>query len=273
MLYVNKRLNAEISFINKVPEFNGVNKLEISPELIKELTNADRVAVLTGAGVSQESGISTFRDKDGLWSKFSPMELASVEGFMANPERVWDWYNYRKEIVNQSKPNKGHFALAAMEKMFNNFSLITQNVDQLHQKAGSTNVIELHGNIMENHCNICGESYNKDINLKNHEIPKCELCGGMVRPSVVWFGEMLPEKAVIYAEDMAEQCNVFLCIGTSAEVYPAANLPIIAKRAGACVVEINPNDTVLSRYCDYKLPYTSAAILPELIKNLALNTI
>ncbi|MCX7880496.1 MAG: NAD-dependent deacylase [Ignavibacteria bacterium] len=242
--------------------------MEIPDDLIDALTCANFVAALTGAGVSAESGIKTFRDPDGLWAKFNPMELASIDGFLSNPQRVWDWYQYRREVINNAKPNPGHYALAEMEKLFPQFTLITQNVDRLHQKAGSKKVIELHGNIIENHCFQCKRPFEGETALPDGEIPKCPSCGGLIRPSVVWFGELLPFDALTEAEQSATECNVFFSIGTSAEVYPAANLPLIAKRSGALVVEVNPNYTALTPYVDFKISETSAVALPAIVEEV-----
>lgn len=240
--------------------------MEIFDAIIEKLTNANHVVVLTGAGISAESGIKTFRDPDGLWAKFNPAELASIDGFMANPGLVWSWYNERRSIIAESIPNQGHYAIAEMQSLFNRFNLITQNVDRLHQTAGSINVTELHGNIIDNHCFNCKKLFDGEIDLSQNEPPKCLDCGGMIRPSVVWFGEMLPVDAINYAQEVAYQCDLFLCAGTSAEVYPAANLPIIAKKAGAYVVEINPNETAISPYMDEVLRGPSGIILPELLR-------
>ncbi|MCX7909383.1 MAG: NAD-dependent deacylase [Ignavibacteria bacterium] len=242
--------------------------MEIPGTLIEILAKANYVAVLTGAGISAESGIKTFRDPDGLWAKFNPMELASIDGFMSNPQRVWEWYQYRRDIINKAVPNPGHLALVEFEKIFPKFTLITQNVDRLHQRAGSTNVIELHGNIIENHCFSCKEPYFGETDLPGGEVPRCPKCGGMIRPSVVWFGEMLPIEALNQAEEAAMECDVFFSIGTSAEVYPAANLPYIAKRSGAVLVEVNPNPTVLSPYVDFRIAESSAIGLPNLVRLL-----
>ncbi len=242
--------------------------MHIPPNLIEALAEANYVAVLTGAGISAESGIKTFRDPDGLWAKFNPMELASIDGFMSNPQRVWEWYQYRREIINKAQPNPGHYALVEFEKIFPQFTLITQNVDRLHQKAGSSNVIELHGNILENHCFSCKEPYHGETDLPEGHIPRCPICGGMIRPSVVWFGEALPIDALEQAEQAAMECDVFFSIGTSAEVYPAANLPYVAKRSGAILVEVNPNPTVLSPYVDYKISLSSAVGLPKIVEAL-----
>ncbi|MEJ5286825.1 MAG: NAD-dependent protein deacetylase of SIR2 family [Candidatus Kapaibacterium sp.] len=242
--------------------------MEIPERLIDILEKANYVAVLTGAGVSAESGIKTFRDPDGLWAKFNPMELASIDGFMSNPQRVWEWYQYRREVVNKAQPNAGHYALVEFEKLFPQFTLITQNVDRLHQRAGSTNVIELHGNIIDNHCFNCKEPYYGETDLPEGQIPRCPKCGGLIRPSVVWFGEMLPPDAIQQAEEAAMDCDVFFSIGTSAEVYPAASLPYIAKRSGAVLVEVNPNPTSLSSFADFKISTTSAVGLPKIVEML-----
>lgn len=242
--------------------------MKIKDKTLEVLSKANHVAVLTGAGVSAESGIKTFRDPDGLWAQFNPMELASVDGFMSNPELVWKWYQHRVEIVSSSKPNPGHYAIAEMQNMFSRFSLITQNVDRLHQSAGARDVIELHGNIIDNHCFDCGEAYTSQIDAHETKLPICKKCGGRIRPSVVWFGEMLPLDAISKAEIAAEECDVLLSVGTSSEVYPAAQLPFTAKQHGAYVIEVNPNQTSLSRYCDDKLNEPSGIALPILLEEL-----
>ncbi len=242
--------------------------MKIIPEIIEVLSRAKSVTVLTGAGISAESGIKTYRDPDGLWAKLKPQELASIKGFMANPKVVLEWYAQRRETVEEALPNPGHYALAEMENMFTEFTLITQNIDRLHQRAGSKNVIELHGNIVENKCLDCETPYYEEFPAVLTELPRCKKCGGLIRPSVVWFGEMLPEKALIDAEIAARKCDVFLCIGTTAEVTPAGTIPLYAKDSGAYVIEINPNDTVISRYLDAQIKAPAGVALPELVKRL-----
>lgn len=239
--------------------------MKIPTVLFEKLKNAKSVAVLTGAGVSAESGIKTFRDPDGLWSKFNPAELASMNGFMKNPKLVWEWYQYRLDVINKTKPNPGHYAIAQMQELFPNFTLITQNVDRLHQKAGSRKVLELHGNLVENHCSKCKTNFTGETALTDGQVPICPVCGGNIRPSVVWFGENLPYEALAGAELAAKDSYVFFSVGTSAEVYPAANLPLLAKDNGAYVVEVNPNKTSITSYLDLHLPGPSGEVLPKLI--------
>jgi NAD-dependent deacetylase len=187
---------------------------------------AQRIAVLTGAGVSAESGVATFRDPDGLWAQFSPLELASMEGFLANPDRVRDWYAYRKSIATRVQPNAGHYALAQLENLKGGgLTLITQNVDRLHQRAGSRNVLEVHGNLLENRCNTCGE-------IRLDDAQECAHCSGIMRPNVVWFGEDLPVDVFAAAEQASQECDLMMVVGTSAEVWPAAGLPYRAKQYG-----------------------------------------
>ena len=240
--------------------------MEIPELLLERLAEAHRVAVLTGAGVSAESGIKTFRDPDGLWAKLNPAELASPQGFMSNPDLVWSWYQHRRDIIYSNKPNPGHYAIAEMEDLFPEFTLITQNVDRLHQSAGSTKVYELHGNIIDNHCMNCKEPYVKEIDTESKTPPMCDKCGGKIRPSVVWFGEMLPYDALMQSQNAAAASDVFFSVGTAAEVYPAADLPIVALRNGALVVEVNPNNTVISNAVHIKLAAPSGEALPILIE-------
>jgi NAD-dependent deacetylase len=230
-------------------------------EKLANLLKADvPTVVLTGAGISAESGVATFRGGDGLWDKFSPQELASVDAFMANPKLVWEWYLFRRNVVTQAKPNAGHLTLAAMERRMTDFTLITQNVDNLHQEAGSERVIELHGNIKRNKCLRCGAPIG-EIDIDPDQLPLCS-CGGQIRPDVVWFGEMLPEDALQISLNTAAHAQLFFSIGTSAVVYPAADLPITAKRCGAYLVEINPETTPLTRFADEVYQGKSGELLP-----------
>ena len=236
--------------------------------VIEALVRARRVTILTGAGISAESGIPTFREaQTGLWAKYDPTELATPQAFKCNPKLVWEWYEWRRDLVRKAKPNPGHLALEQMEKHFPEFTLITQNVDGLHQRAGSQNIIELHGNITRTKCfneNVVVESWTETGDVP----PPCPHCGGYLRPDVVWFGEGLPPGALSEANKAAQGADVFFSIGTSALVQPAASLPIQAHNAGATLVEINPDETPLTSYVDFVLTGPAGEILPDIFSIL-----
>lgn len=240
----------------------------LSTMLRARLREAERVVAFTGAGVSAESGVPTFRGADGIWSKFKPEELASMAAFMKNPDLVWEWYAHRRTIIGGVEPNAGHRALVKMERLVSGFSVVTQNIDNLHRRAGSRTVIELHGNIERNYCMSCGTSWDDRDPPAGAGVPRCRACGGTVRPDVVWFGEMLPAEEWESAVRAAEGADLFFSIGTSAVVYPAAGLPVIAKRAGAFLVEINPERTALTPHADEFLQGTSALVLPVLVEGM-----
>ena len=240
-----------------------MSRVQFSKELVERLNDTEAVTVLTGAGVSAESGVPTFRDPGGIWEKFKPEQLANFEAFMSDPDFVWSWYQHRREIMRDVKPNPGHYALAEMEKYFAVFNLITQNIDNLHHRAGSKKVIELHGNIERNYCIKCRKHYD-DIDISRKQVLKCD-CGGLIRPDVVWFGEALPYNALKFAEECSRNCGVFFSIGTSAEVYPAASLPLVAKQHYSYVVEINPKRTAHSELMDEVIEGRSGEVLPELL--------
>jgi NAD-dependent deacetylase len=228
------------------------------------LKQARSIAVLTGAGVSAESGVPTFRGNNGLWKQYRAEDLATPGAFARDPNLVWEWYDWRRGLIAHAKPNAGHRALVVLEKRVPSFTLITQNVDGLHALAGSRNVLEVHGSIWNVRCTSC-ERTHIDRRTPLPEIPpKCE-CGAMQRPGVVWFGEALPPKVWQDAEAAARTAEVFLLIGTSAVVYPAAGLAQIAKASGARVVEINIAETVLSDAIDQFLQGPSGELLPQLI--------
>ena len=244
---------------------NPATEIAIPSELVRTLRRARFVAALTGAGVSAESGVATFRDaQTGLWARFDPRELATPSAFARNPKRVWDWYAWRRERVAAVAPNAGHRALVELERRIPEFLLVTQNVDGLHQRAGSQKLVELHGNIARVKCSREGTIV-EDWSAEDGEVPRCANCGAFLRPDVVWFEELLPEQALVAAEDAARRCEVLLVIGTSAEVYPAAGLPMLAHEHGALLVEINPNETPLSSRADYVLRGTSGTVLPSLV--------
>ncbi len=244
----------------------GDSMIEFPSNLIETLSTARHIAVLTGAGVSAESGIPTFRDAQvGLWAQYRPEDLATPEAFVRNPKRVWDWYAWRREIVGKSRPNPGHYALAEMQKRVAQFELITQNVDGFHQLSGSTDVIELHGNIFRTKCFQEDTVVEKWMDM-GITPPLCIECGGFLRPDVVWFGESLPPAALDAATRAAVSCDVFFSIGTSGLVEPAASLARIALEQGAMVVEINATETPLTRSATFALQGMSGQILPELVK-------
>ena len=239
-----------------------------SDTLVQKLARAERVAVLTGAGISAESGVPTFRDPDGLWQRFRPEELANVEAFMRNPVLVQGWYTHRRKVVEDVAPNPGHEALAALERLVPEFLLATQNVDDLHRRAGSQNIIELHGNLTRSYCIDCGEPAAPDAlaALSDDEVARCPNCGGLFRPDVVWFGEMLPEGAMERAAEAAANADVFLSVGTSAVVYPAAGLPLIAADAGAYVAEVNVERSAIARQLNEVVLGKSGEVLPALVE-------
>ncbi|HAJ38169.1 MAG TPA: NAD-dependent protein deacylase [Chloroflexi bacterium] len=231
------------------------------------LARAQAVAVLTGAGVSAESGISTFRDaQTGLWSHFDPQQLASQSGFAANPGLVWRWYMHRLAAVEAATPNPGHLALAALERQTPHFTLITQNVDDLHERAGSTRTLHLHGHIARFFCNTCQAPYTLHPDDRTAPMPpECKFCTGYIRPGVVWFGELLPEREMWAAWQAADTCDLFLVIGTSGVVYPASQLPVRARRHGAPIIEVNPEPSELSVMADICLRGPSGVVLPQLL--------
>ncbi|MBI5059128.1 NAD-dependent deacylase [candidate division KSB1 bacterium] len=240
----------------------------IPEQLLEIVEKSAHIGVLTGAGISAESGIATFRGPGGLWSKFKPQELANVEAFLANPELVWSWYQHRRDVLADAKPNAGHLALTAWESLVSDFTLITQNVDGLHRLAGSQRLLELHGNIQVNRCQRCGlESDLRELRFSG-DVPVCA-CGGWLRPGVVWFGESLPEREMQQAFEAAERADLFLTIGTSAQVYPAAALPELARDAGAVVVEINTEETSFSPLAHFSLRGKAGILLPALVERIA----
>lgn len=246
-----------------------MSSLQGLEEAAAVLCRARRVVAFTGAGISAESGIPTFRDPGGLWEQFRPEELATPEAFERAPDRVWAWYQQRRRVIERAEPNAGHRALAEMEQYFEEFTVVTQNIDRLHQRAGSRRVLELHGTILANHCHRCGAPYWEEP-LPEDRAPVCPRCGGRVRPSVVWFGELLPEEVFAEAEQAVQRCDVLLSVGTSGEVYPAAGLVWQAKLAGVKVIEVNPKPTQLSSLADILLRAPAAEALPALLDRLRL---
>lgn len=234
----------------------------LDEETLKKLISAKSVVFFTGAGVSAESGIPTFRGKDGIWNKLKPEELANFNAFLKNPELVWEWYKHRKQIVHESLPNPAHKTIADFQNLFPSVSVITQNIDNLHWRAGSKEIYELHGNIERNYCIKCKTFYNDEI-IFSESLPKCK-CGGLIRPDVVWFGEYLPQDQFIGGENAARKSDVFFIIGTSGIVYPAASLIFVAKESGAYLVEINVEETEMSSIVHKSYYGAAGRILPQI---------
>jgi NAD-dependent deacetylase len=230
--------------------------------IVEQLKKAKKIVFVTGAGISQESGIPTFRGNDGLWRNYDAMKLATIDAFYDNPKLVWEWYNERRQNIFAAEPNLGHKAIAELEK-FSKVVVLTQNIDGLHQIAGSSKVLELHGSIVKIKCTVC--DYKDEILTEFSDMPPFCTCGNILRPDVVWFGEGLPqdvwEEAIIHASS----CDIMIIAGTSLVVSPANTLPIYAKQNNAILIEINPDETIMTSEMDVSIRSTSANALPELI--------
>ena len=233
-----------------------------SNKLLARLRDATNVTVLTGAGISAESGVPTFRGKDGLWQNHRMEELATIQAFQKNPLLFWQFYSWRRKGLENIKPNLGHYALVDFERYFKDFTLITQNVDNLHIIAGSKKLIELHGNILRDRCSKCNTLYPAAAAVG--AIPTCTKCDALLRPDVVLFGENLNETLLRKAQHASAECEVFLSIGTSGVVEPAASLPLLSKANGAYLVEINEEETPLSVHSNETLRGPSGKILPQM---------
>ena len=245
-----------------------MDALKISETFQQSLRQAKKVVVFTGAGVSAESGIPTFRDAmTGLWTQYRAEDLATRQAFRANPKLVWEWYEWRRELVAKARPNAAHIGIARLQDCVPELTVITQNVDGLHQAAGSQGVLELHGNIRRSKCFACARiamEWSSDPETP----PRCQHCGGRLRPDVVWFGESLPERTFSFARAAAETCDFFFSIGTSSIVYPAAELPERAYTARATVIQINPLPTPLSKIATVNFYGRAGAIVTALLKQV-----
>lgn len=247
--------------------------LDLPDDLMDALRKAERVVVLTGAGVSAESGVPTFREaQTGLWRQYDPRELATPQAFARNPRLVWEWYQWRRQLIEKARPNPAHYALVDLEQNIPQFLLVTQNIDGFHWAAGSRDMVELHGNIARTKC--FDEGAPVDSWEDTGEVPpRCPHCGGPLRPDVVWFGEGIPAHALEAAWEASAACDVFLSVGTSAAVAPAASFPLLAKRHGAAVAEINPAQTSVSMVVDWSIRGRAGEVLPELVRNLGFPSI
>jgi NAD-dependent deacetylase len=238
------------------------------------LAEAELVAVSSGAGISKESGIPTFREaQTGLWERYDPEELATPHAFQRNPDRVWAWYMYRRGLVEAARPNPAHRAVAELEDLVSRVVVLTQNIDGLHHVAGSTDVVELHGSLHRYKCFAAcrGEPTIVDLNpaaYAEERAPRCPFCGGAVRPDVVWFGETLPQHALTRAFEVAAACDVMLVVGTSGIVQPAASLPYKARSSGALVVEVNPLPSQITPTADVFIQEAAGLALPRIVKAL-----
>lgn len=237
------------------------------PEELKGRIRKDvPIVAITGAGISAESGVPTFRGEDGLWRRYRAEELATPWAFQRDPKLVWEWYDWRRGIIAQAQPNPGHRAMAEMERIFPNFWLITQNVDGLHRRAGSRRLIEIHGNLWFVRCTREGTV------MENYEVPlreippRCPNCGALLRPHVVWFGESLDREDLMRAYDLLRACEVLLVVGTSGVVQPVASFPWEAKRSGAYIIEVNVQPTPITEISDLFLQGKSGEILPQLLE-------
>jgi len=236
--------------------------MKMFESIIEQIKDIQKIVFVTGAGISQESGIPTFRGNDGLWRNYNAMELATIDAFYKNPKLVWEWYNERRRNIFAAQPNLGHKAITELEK-YAEVVILTQNIDGLHQKAGSTKVLELHGSIVKIKCSVC--DFKDEMITEFSEIPPLCKCGNILRPDVVWFGESLPQdvwqKAIIFSS----QCDLMIIAGTSLVVSPANTLPIYAKQNNAILIEINPEKTEMSSEMDLVIRNTSASVLPKFV--------
>ena len=258
-------------------EHLAVGPLMGAGDLRALLSRAKSICVLTGAGISQESGIPTFRGADGLWKQYRAEDLATPEAFARDPLLVWKWYAWRREIIHRAQPNAAHFALAEMEQRLagnlarnqaEHFALLTQNVDGLHERAGSRNVIRLHGDIWRLRCVRC-RAERQDASVPLDPFPPRCPCSSLMRPGVVWFGEALPQETWRQAAAAAGSAELFLVIGTSSLVQPAASLPLLGKQNGARLIEINPTPTPLSDLADLAIRGKAAEVLGQLLEKIS----
>jgi NAD-dependent deacetylase len=246
-----------------------MEELRLSEEIGERIRTARRAVVFSGAGVSRESGLDTFRGAGGLWERMRPEELATPEAFHRTPGKVWQWYAWRYGKAAAAQPNPAHVAIARWETIFPSFLVVTQNVDGIHARAGSRNLLEVHGTLTQAHCNRCGRKRDmgEAIAASPDEPPVCE-CGGRFRPSVVWFGESLDSRILDRASQESAASDLFVSVGTSSTVYPAAGLIELAVRGGACLIEVNPEPTPMSRLAHLRLEAPAGEAMPRLTEEI-----
>lgn len=241
-------------------------------EMIKKardtIQKAYKILVFTGAGISKESGVPTFREADGLWEKFKAEDFATPEAFQRQPKEVWEWYRFRRDLAKKVEPNPGHYAVAKLEEKHDDFLVATQNIDNLHTRAGSKKVIELHGNIMHSYCLKCGHQVDESGEELAGDVPTCPQngCDGVMRPKVVWFGEQLDPNILEQSFKFAAEADCCIVIGTSGLVYPAAQLPFLARGNDATIIDINPEPSAITSIADYFLQGPAGEIMPQLLE-------
>jgi NAD-dependent deacetylase len=245
---------------------SGADRLSIPGDILERLKHARRASVLTGAGISAESGIPTFRGAGGIWEKYDFTKLATPEGFKEDPRLVWEWYQLRQREMKKAKPNPAHETIAKMEDHYDEFAVLTQNIDGMHKRAGSRNIVELHGNIWRMRCPR--DATVIDLDSPVEEIPPLCHCGSMLRPDVVWFGEQLSHEVLEKASAAASMSDVMFVVGTSAVVYPAAALPVLTKNKGGLVIEVNVERTDLSAYADISVFGRAGELMPALWRKM-----
>jgi NAD-dependent deacetylase len=250
--------------INNTNKTNYINSIQTIKD---EIFDLDKIVFLTGAGISKESGIPTFRGPEGLWRQYDPMRLASISGFYEDPKLVWEFYKSRQELIYNCSPNLGHFSIANFEKIKKSSYILTQNIDGLHERAGSNNIIELHGNILKIKCTKCNFKDKLKERLEDDFLPPmCKICRSVLRPSIILFGEPLDQHVWEQAEQISKNCDVMFIIGTSLNVGPVNQLPLYAKRNNAILVEVNPEPTIFTDLMDYSIQGSATAILPQLLE-------
>jgi NAD-dependent deacetylase len=245
------------------------DKEQSKDQLIELLRNAKRVFVFTGAGVSKESGLPTFRDLDGEWTKYDPMTFATLDGFLQNPVMVWNLYRRRQKQIAEAQPNPAHVAIAQMESYYPEFLLTTQNVDDLHERAGSRKIMKIHGDVCRVRCLDCGRThavsdYDFPDEFDNDSLPKCPGCGGLCRPDIVWFGEYVPQEPLMASIMASTECDLMLIVGTSGEVSGGYGFAERAINHGAKIVEINPTEGALTHYAHFWIPEPAGVALPQI---------